>query len=106
MNYSLLFKVFVGLGVMNNVPNPSTVAFFREKLWKAGVIEELFEMFESYLCSQYLQARVGQIIASILFPVPKTQASAQQQQCNTREEIKEIKAGELQDRWDKNPGRL
>jgi hypothetical protein len=91
---------------MNKISDATTFAFFRERLCKAGVIEELSEMFESYLCSQYLQARVGQIIASILFPVPKTQSSAQQQQCNTREEIKEIKAGELQDGWDKNQDRL
>ena len=36
----------------------------------AGVIEELFEMFESYLRSQGLQARDGQIIDATLVPVP------------------------------------
>jgi len=28
---------FVGLGVMNNIPDATTVAFFRERLRKAGV---------------------------------------------------------------------
>ena len=61
---------FVGLGVMNNIPNPTTVAFFRERLRKAGVIAKLFEMFETYLRSQGPQARGGQIIVTTLVPVP------------------------------------
>ena len=78
------FEEFVGLGVMNSIPDATTVAFFRERLRKAGVIEKLFEMFEKYLRSQGLQARGGQIIDATLVPVPK--------QRNTREEHKEIKA--------------
>jgi IS5 family transposase len=92
------FEEFVGLGVMNNIPDATTVAFFRERLRKAGVIEELFEMFEGYLRSQGLQARGGQIIDATLVPVPK--------QRNTREENKEIKAGRLPVGWDENPDRL
>ena len=49
MNDLRSFEEFVGLGVMNNIPDATTVAFFRERLRKAGVIEELFEMFEAYL---------------------------------------------------------
>jgi IS5 family transposase len=92
------FEEFVGLGVMNSIPDATTVAFFRERLRKAGVIEELFEMFETYLRSQGLQARVGQIIDATLVPVPK--------QRNTREENKEIKAGRLPEGWDENLDRL
>jgi IS5 family transposase len=92
------FEEFVGLGVMNSIPDATTVAFFRDRLLKAGVIEELFQMFESYLRSQGLQARGGQIIDATLVPVPK--------QRNTREENEEIKAGRLPEGWDKNPDRL
>jgi len=92
------FEEFVGLGVMNSIPDATTVAFFRERLRKAEVIEELFEMFESYLRSQGLQARGGQIIDATLVPVPR--------QRNTREENKEIKAGRMPDGWDENPDRL
>ena len=92
------FEEFVGLGVMNSIPDATTVAFFRERLRKAGVIEDLFEMFESYLHSQGLQASGGQIIDATLVPVPK--------QRNTREENKEIKAGRLPEGWDENPDRL
>ena len=92
------FEEFVGLGVMNSIPDATTVALFRERLRKAGVIEELFEMFEGCLRSQGLQARGGQIIDATLVPVPK--------QRNTREENKEIKAGRLPEGWDENPDRL
>ena len=92
------FEHFVGSGVMSSIPDATTVAFFRDRLLKAGVIEELFEMFESYLRSQGLQARGGQIIDATLIPVPK--------QRNTREENEEIKAGRLPEGWDKNPDRL
>ena len=55
---------------MNDIPDATTLAFFRESLRKAGVIEELLEMFESYLRDQGLQARGGKIIDSTLIPVP------------------------------------
>ena len=92
------FEEFIGLGVMNDIPDATTVAFFRERLRKAGVIKELFEMFEAYLRSQGLQARGGQIIDATLIPVPK--------QRNTREENAEIKAGRIPEGWDENSDRL
>ena len=91
-------KEFVGLGAVNSIPDATSVASFRERLRKAGVIEELFEMFGSYLRSQGLQARDGQIINATLVPVPG--------QRNTHEENKEIKTGRLPNGWDENPDRL
>jgi len=44
---------------MNDIPDATTLAFFRERLRKAGVIEELFEKFVSFLRDQGLQARGG-----------------------------------------------
>ena len=49
VNYRRTFEKFVSLGVMNGIPDATTIAFFRERLRKANVIDELFEMFESYL---------------------------------------------------------
>ena len=92
------FEEFVGLGVMNDIPDATTLAFFRERLRKAGVIEELFEKFESYLRSQGLEARGGQIIDATLVPVPR--------QRNSREDNKEIKENRMPEGWDENPDRL
>jgi IS5 family transposase len=40
------FEEFIGLGIMDTIPDATTVAFFRERLRKAGLIEELFSRFE------------------------------------------------------------
>jgi len=53
------FEEFVGLGVMNSIPDATPVAFFRERLRKAGVIEELFEMFEGNLHPRVSKPAVG-----------------------------------------------
>ena len=83
---------------MNDIPDATTVAFFRERLRKANVIDELFEMFESYLRDQGLEARGGQIIDATLVPVPK--------QRNSREDNKEIKANRVPYGWNESPMRL
>ena len=83
---------------MNDIPDATTVAFFRERLRKANVIDELFEMFESYLRDQGLEARGGQIIDATLVPAPK--------QRNRREDNKEIKANRVPDGWNESPKRL
>ena len=92
------FEESVGLGVMNSIPDVTTIAFYREPLRKAGLIEELFEMFEACLRSQGLEARGGRIIDATLVPVPN--------QRNTRVENMEIKAGRLPEGWDENQDRL
>ena len=55
---------------MNSISDATMIASFRERLRKAEVIEEFFEMFEAYLRSQGLQGRGGQIIDATLVPVP------------------------------------
>ena len=57
--------------MVNSTSDATKYAFFKERLRKAGVIEDLFEMFEVYLRSQGLQARDGQIIDATPDPVPK-----------------------------------
>ena len=80
---------------MNDIPDATTVAFLRERLRKANVIDELFEMFETYLRDQGLEARGGQIIDATLVSVPM--------QRNSREDNKEIKANRLPDGWNESP---
>ncbi|WP_233130369.1 IS5 family transposase, partial [Synechococcus sp. 1G10] len=92
------FEEFVGLGVMDTIPDATTVAFFRERLRNAGVIEELFDCFEQHLRAQGLEARGGQIIDATLVPVPK--------QRNTRAENQVIKQGEVPEDWHDKPNRL
>ena len=76
---------------MNNIPDATTVVFFRERIRMSNVIDELIKMFETCLRDQGLEARGGQIIDATLFPVPK--------QRNSREDNKERKANHLPDGW-------
>ena len=61
------------------------------------MIEELFEMFESYLLGQGLHSRGGQIIDEALVPVPMRR--------NSREDTREINENRIPDVWDQNPNR-
>ena len=63
-------KLISSCGVMDSIPDATTVAFFRERLRKAGLIEVIFEHFEQYLCDGGYEARGGQIIDATLVPVP------------------------------------
>jgi IS5 family transposase len=92
------FEEFVGLGIMNSIPDAKTVWLFRERLINAGVVEELFEMFDHFLCEAGFEPRGGQIVDATLIPVPI--------QRNTKEENQEIKAGNVPDSFTENPNRL
>ena len=65
------FEEFVGLGVMNSIPDATTVSLFRERLRQASVTEALFQRFDTYLDEKGLTAQGGQIIDAIIVPVPK-----------------------------------
>ena len=56
MNDRRSFEEFVGLGVINDIPDATTVDFFGKCLRKANVKDELFKMFESNLRDQGLEA--------------------------------------------------
>ena len=52
------FEDFVGLVVMNDIPDVATVTLFRERLRKAGVIEKLIQQFDGYLHEQGIEKPV------------------------------------------------
>jgi len=79
------FEEFVGLGVRNSIPDATTVAFFRERLRKAGVIEKLFELFEGYLRSQGLQPVVVRSSMRPLSRFRTTQYPRREQRNQSRE---------------------
>ena len=45
----LSFMRFLGLGLEDRVPDAKTVWFYREALAQAGMVEALFNQFDSYL---------------------------------------------------------
>jgi IS5 family transposase len=83
---------------MDRIPDATTVAFFRERLRKAGLIEEIFGHFEQYLRDEGYEARGGQIIDATIVPVPI--------QRNSRSENQDIKDGKVPEGWEESPERL
>jgi IS5 family transposase len=80
------------------VPDEKTIWLFREQLTKTGRIKKLFLKFDRYLTEQGFHAKVGQIVDATIIPAPR--------QRNTRDENKQIKAGETPKDWEQNPAKL
>ena len=93
----LSFMRFLGLGLTDRVPDAKTVWMYRDKLARAGVIEQLFADFDDYLGRRGYKAMGGQIIDASIISVPK--------QRNTRDENKKTKKGEVPREWKRNPSR-
>ena len=91
----LSFMRFLGLNLHQRIPDAKTIRLFRETLSQAGVVEQLFKQFDTYLADQGLQACGGQLIDASLVPVPT--------QRNTREENAMVKAGECPTEWEMQP---
>lgn len=89
----LSFTRFLGLELKDRVPDARTVWLYRNKLARAGVIEELFADFDGYLNKRGYKAMGGQIIDASIVSVPK--------QRNTRDENERIKKGEVPGEWNK-----
>ena len=79
VNDRRFFVEFVGLGVMNNIPDATTIAFFRE-IAKGRVIEELFEMFETYLRRWGCELGAVRLSTQRLFPFPSNATRARRTQ--------------------------
>jgi IS5 family transposase len=82
---------FLGLTLGDAVPDEKTVWLFREQLSDAGVIKRLFEEFEAFLGEKGFSAKRGQIIDASIIPAPR--------QRNSRDENRQIKAGETPEDW-------
>ena len=97
MRDRLSFVRFLGLALEDKVPDAKTVWLYREQLSQAGVIETLFDDFDSYLKNQGYQAMGGQIIDASIVAVPV--------QRNSREENDQIKRGEIPEAWADEPAK-
>jgi len=89
------FMRFLGLSLGQTVPDAKTIWLFREQLTEAGLVEELFVGFDSYLRQSGFEAKGGQIIDASIVRRPK--------QNNTREENTAIKAGQPPAGWADRP---
>ena len=85
------FSRFLGLHAASKVPDATTIWLFRDDLTKAQVAVELFERFDQFLNEAGFRAQKGQIIDASIVRAPI--------QRNSREENRQIKAGEQPEGW-------
>lgn len=87
----LSFMRFLGLSLGDAVPDEKTIWLFREQLTEARVIKRLFKEFDEFLEEKGFSARRGQIIDASIVEAPR--------QRNSREENRQIKAGQNPEDW-------
>ena len=85
------FMRFLDLSLGDAVPDEKTIWLFREQLTEARLIKRLFQEFDAFLEEKGFSARKGQIIDASIVEVPR--------QRNSREENRQIKAGEIPEEW-------
>jgi IS5 family transposase len=98
INDRLTFMRFLGLSLGDNIPDQNTIWLFRENLVNKGVIEKLFNKFESMLEQEGFLLKEGSIIDATIVEAPK--------QRNSREENDQIKQGEIPEEWKDKPNML
>lgn len=94
----LSFMRFLGLTLVDKVPDAKTIWHFREQLVKKNIVEKLFDRFKKELQKNHLIANEGKIVVASFVEVPI--------QRNKREENKQIKHGKIPDEWKTNPNKL
>jgi len=91
------FKNFLGLASGDKVPDEKTVWLYRENLTNTGVIDVLFNQFNTYLGLKGLIFNEGRLVDASFTVAPR--------QRNTREENQKIKDGEGEDLWNDKPNK-
>jgi IS5 family transposase len=82
---------FLKLSLGDAVPDEKTIWLFREQLTETGGTKRLFNEFDEFLQEKGYCARRGQIIYASIVEAPL--------QCNSREENRQIKAGQIPEDW-------
>jgi transposase, IS5 family len=94
----LSFMRFLGLSLSDTVPDAKTIWLFRERLSEKGIIDKLFNRFDSYLHDKGLLALGGQIMDATIVEAPK--------QRNNEDEKNDIKNGKTPKEWQDKPHKI
>ena len=90
------FRQFLGIHTVAEVPDEKTVWACKDKLAEDGTFDRLFDEFRTFLDNKGLSFNEGKIIDATFVEAPK--------QRNTKEENKQIKAGNGKDLWNPEDG--
>ena len=91
----LSFMDFLGLRMGDKIPDEKTIWLFKDELSKVDLAQTLFDTFTQKMMDNGIIAKEGSIVDASFVTVPK--------QRNTREENKQIKAGEIPKGFEENP---
>jgi len=94
----LTHRRFLGLSLADAIPDQNTIREFREKLVKADLFAQLFEIFNRQLLQKGLLPKEGSVIDATFVEVPR--------QRNSREENRQIKGGATPEPWTQKPEKL
>lgn len=94
----LSFMRFLGIGLVDPVPDANTIWNYREALKRAGAVDRLFQRFDAALRSAGYLAMSGQIVDATIVAAPR--------QRNTTAEKEAIKAGRIPEGWAERPAKL
>jgi IS5 family transposase len=90
----LSFMRFLGLGINDPVPDAKTIWLFRDKLSKENVVEKLFRHLDKHLDKDGIIVHRGKLVDASIVEVPV--------QRNSRDENKQLKEGEIPEKWTEN----
>ncbi|WP_330178256.1 transposase [Candidatus Vondammii sp. HM_W22] len=91
------FCHFLGLSSEGKIPDAKIVWVYRERLKEPGLADKLFSELLIQIDAAGFSVRKGQIVDAAIVPVPR--------QHNTREENRQIKAGDSTEIWSDNKRR-
>ena len=91
INDRISFMRFLDLDISSKIPDAKTIWHFKDELVKAGVIKELFDIFQKELEKKNIITHAGSIVDATFIEAPK--------QRNDREENESIKNGEIPKNW-------
>ena len=94
----LSFMDFLGLRMGDKIPDEKTIWLFKDALSKVDLAQTLFDTFTQKMMDNGIIAKEGSIVDASFVTVPK--------QRNTREENKQIKAGETPKSFKENPHKM
>lgn len=90
------FRKFLGISTVDEIPVDKTIWHYQETLTKSGTFDKLFDDFNAVLLSKGLFFNEGQIVDASFVEAPR--------QRNSREENKQIKAGNGNQLWNSEKG--
>lgn len=90
------FRKFLGISTVDEIPVDKTIWHYQETLTKSGTFDKLFDDFNAVLLSKGLFFNEGQIVDASFVEAPR--------QRNSREENKQIKAGNGNQLWNPEKG--